>query len=65
MDEILLKKLEDYIDRKIARTPVSKQLALIDKSDLLFQVIILVFILQQWLILIQNVLREKLQEQLV
>ena len=61
MDEILLKKLEYYIDRKIARVPASKQLALIDKSDLLFQVIILVFILQQWLILIQNVLREKLQ----
>ena len=30
-----IKNLEAYVDRKIARTPVSKQLAVIDKSDLL------------------------------
>ena len=30
-----IKELEEYIDRKVARIPVSKQLALIDKSDLL------------------------------
>ena len=32
---IIIKKLEDYIDRKVARIPVSKQLAVIDESDLL------------------------------
>ena len=30
-----IKKLEEYVDRKVARIPVSKQLAVIDKSDLL------------------------------
>ena len=30
-----MKKLEEYVDRKVARIPVSKQLAVIDKSDLL------------------------------
>ena len=34
IDEFL-KKLEKYIDRKVAGIPVSKQLAVIDKSDLL------------------------------
>ena len=32
---INIKKLEENIDRKVARIPVSKQLAVIDKSDLL------------------------------
>ena len=35
IDEIFQKKLEGYIDRKVARIPVSIQLAVIDKSDLL------------------------------
>ena len=30
-----IKKLEEYIDRKVARIPVSKQLAVIDKPELL------------------------------
>ena len=29
------RKLEEFIDRKVASIPVSKQLAVIDKSDLL------------------------------
>ena len=34
-DEIVFKNLGEYIDRKTARIPVSKQLAMIDKSDFL------------------------------
>ena len=30
-----IKNLEEYVDRKVARIPVSKELAVIDKSDLL------------------------------
>ena len=31
---INIEKLEEYVDRKIARIPVSKELAVIEKSDL-------------------------------
>ena len=32
---INIRKLEEYVDRKVARIPVSRQLAVINKSDLL------------------------------
>ena len=38
IDILTQKKLEEYIERKTARIPVAKQVAVIDKSDLLVSI---------------------------